>query len=185
MQYEAFHSGFWATGTFWVTVAVLLFLLVFGARILRGINSGLDNRAAGIRGALEEAQRLRREAEVMLQEAERRQKDAIETARRLMADASTRAARLSAELAREAAAANERREAVVTERIAAAQAARSRKCARRPPTSRWGPWRGCCGRTSTRSRTRRRSTMRSPKSRHNFALRRREGWGIGRSTPPA
>lgn len=123
MQYEAFHSGFWATGTFWVTVAVLLFLLVFGARILRGINSGLDNRAAGIRGALEEAQRLRREAEVMLQEAERRQKDAIETARRLMADASTRAARLSAELAREAAAANERREAVVTERIAAAQAA--------------------------------------------------------------
>ena len=123
MQYNAFHSGFWATGTFWVTVAVVLFLVAFGMKILRGINSGLDHRSAGIRSALDEAQRLRREAEAMLQDAERRQKDAIETGRRLMADASARAARLSAELALEAAEANERREKVVTERIAAAQAA--------------------------------------------------------------
>ena len=127
MQYGAFHTGFWATGTFWVTVAVLLFLLVFGMRILRGINGGLDSRAAGIRATLDEAQRLRREAEVMLQDAERRQKDAIETAGRLMAEASTRAARLSAELAREATEANERREKVVTDRIAAAQAAAIRE----------------------------------------------------------
>ena len=123
MQYEAFHTGFWHTGTFWVTVAVLLFLIVFGMRILRGINGGLDSRAAGIRASLDEAQRLRREAEVMLQDAERRQKDAIETTQKLMADAKQRAVRLSSELAREAAEANARREKVAAERITAAQVA--------------------------------------------------------------
>ncbi len=121
MQYEALHTGFWHTGTFWVTVAVALFLVAFGARILAAITGGLDKRAAGIQAAIDEAHRLRREAEVMLQDAERRQKDAVETAQKLMADATHRAARLAAELAREAAEANARREKVVAERIAAAQ----------------------------------------------------------------
>ncbi len=123
MQYEAFRAGFWHTGTFWVTVAVLLFLVVFGMRILRGINAGLDSRSAGIQASLDEAQRLRREAEVMLQDAERRQRETLETAGKLMANAKQRAARLAAELAREAADANARREKVAAERITAAQAA--------------------------------------------------------------
>ena len=121
MQYEALNVGFWHTGTFWVTVAVALFLAAFGRRILRAITGGLDRRAAGIQSALDEAQRLRREAETMLRDAERRQKDAMDAAHRLMADATQRAARLAAELAREAADANARREKVVSDRIAAAQ----------------------------------------------------------------
>lgn len=121
MQYEAFHAGFWTTGTFWVTVAVLLFLAAFGAKILQGIANGLDKRAAGISGALAEAERLRREAETMLQEAERRQKAALETAREIAAGAEARAHRLAADLAREAELAQARREAVVNARIAAAR----------------------------------------------------------------
>ena len=121
MQYEAVRAGFWHTGAFWVLVAVVLFLLVFGGRILRAITGGLDRRAAAIGHSLEEAERLRREAEAMLQDAERRQAEAIETAHRLVAEATTRAGRLATELAREAAEANRRREQVVFERIAAAQ----------------------------------------------------------------
>ena len=98
MQYDAVRVGFWHTGTFWVLVAIVLFLLVFGGRIWRAITGGLDRRAAAIQTSLEDAERLRREA-----------------------GATPRAGRRAAELAREAAEANKRREQVVFERIAAAQ----------------------------------------------------------------
>ncbi len=123
MQYEAIHRAFWDTGTFWVTVAVLLFLAVFGGRIVRGVLAGVDARADGIRRDIEEAQRLRREAEEMLREAERRQAETLDTARRMTEEAEARARRLAASLAREAEEQAARREGVVTARIEAASSA--------------------------------------------------------------
>ncbi len=123
MQYQALHHAFWNTGTFWVTVAVFLFLAVFGGKLVRGIVAAIDARADGIRREIDEAQRLRREAEEMLREAERRQSEALETARQMTQDAERRAARLAEALARDTEAAQARREAVVGERITAASAA--------------------------------------------------------------
>ena len=123
MQYEAIHRAFWDTGTFWVTVAVILFLAVFGGRIVRGVLSGIDARADGIRRDIEEALRLRREAEDMLRDAERRQVETLDAARRMTEDAEARARRLAAALAREADAQAARREIIVTERIEAASSA--------------------------------------------------------------
>ena len=123
MQYEAIHLSFWDTGTFWVTVAVIVFLALFGGRIVRGVLAGVDARADGIRRDIDEAQRLRREAEEMLRDAERRQVETLDTARRMTEEAEARARRLAASLAREAEEQAARREAVVTERIEAASSA--------------------------------------------------------------
>ncbi len=123
MQYQALHHAFWNTGTFWVTVAVLLFLAVFGGRIVRGVLAGVDARADGIRREIDEAQRLRREAEEMLRDAERRQAETLDTARRMTEEAEARAHRLAATLARDAEETASRREQVTAERIQAASGA--------------------------------------------------------------
>lgn len=123
MQYQALHPAFWNTGAFWVTVAVILFLVVFGRKMVGGIIAGVDARSDAIQRELDEAKHLRLEAEAMLRDAEQRQREAIETARDIAANAKQRADRLAADLAREAADTQARRETMVTERIHAAQAA--------------------------------------------------------------
>ena len=50
----------------WIAVAFILFLVLAGRPILRGIGKMLDERSARIRADLEEAERLRREAEALL-----------------------------------------------------------------------------------------------------------------------
>lgn len=123
MQYEALHRAFWDTGTFWVTVAVALFLFAFGGRIVKGVVAAVDARADRIRADIAEAQRLRAEAERMLREAEERRTAALADAKRITADAEQRAARMAEALARDAEEAQVRRERVVAERIDAAGAA--------------------------------------------------------------
>ena len=123
MQYGALHAGFWNTGTFWVTVAVLLFLAVFGRRLFGGVIGAIDARTDGIRHEIEEARRLRGEAEQMLREAEQRQAEALRIAREMTADARGRADRMAGELARAAEATQGRREKMIADRIEAASAA--------------------------------------------------------------
>ena len=122
MQYLSFHRHFWDIGTFWVTVAVVLFLVVFGRKILGGILAAVDKRSAAIQHELDEAQRLRREAEEMLTNAQNRQAEALRAAHEMIEHARTRALRLTEELARSAAESQGRREQMVTDRIHAAEA---------------------------------------------------------------
>jgi F-type H+-transporting ATPase subunit b len=123
MEYHALTTLPWITGTFWVTIAVLAFLGVFGRKIALPVNNMLDGRAAGIRAALDEAAQLKAEAQTMLADAKRRQEQAIADAQAILASAHAEATRMAEELAKEAEATAKRRKHMAQERIAAAEKA--------------------------------------------------------------
>jgi hypothetical protein len=65
------HGAFYTDPTFWVAVGFLLFLaLLWRMGVHRQIAEGLDERAAKIKAQLDEAARLRADAERLLAEAE-------------------------------------------------------------------------------------------------------------------
>ncbi len=108
---------------FWVAVAFVIFFIVFGRRLWRVIVGMLDARAAAVRAELEEAARLRQEAEAMLRDASARRDAAIRDAEALLASAQGEAARVAAAARTEAEAAGRRREQMALDRIAAAEKA--------------------------------------------------------------
>jgi F-type H+-transporting ATPase subunit b len=122
MQYEALTSLPWAHGTFWVFIALVIFALIAGRKIIGAVTSMLDARAASVSAALTEAAQLKQEAEAILADAKARQVQATEDARQILASAKAEAARLAASLAADAEASAKRRERMALERIAAAEA---------------------------------------------------------------
>lgn len=72
---------------FWVAVSFLGFILLLYRPICRALLSGLDNRTARIRRELEEAARLRQEAEELLASYQHQQAEAKEEAKRIVQDA--------------------------------------------------------------------------------------------------
>lgn len=67
------HTAFYADPTFWVAVGFLLFLaLLWRMGVHRALGAGLDGRAAKVRRDLDEAARLRAEAEALLAQAQTR-----------------------------------------------------------------------------------------------------------------
>lgn len=107
----------------WVAVAFILFFLFFGKMLWKAIANMLDSRSAAVRAELEEAARLRREAEAMLKDAEKRRADALADAKALIEGAKAEAARVAGATAAEAEAAAKRREQMALDRIAAAEKA--------------------------------------------------------------
>jgi F-type H+-transporting ATPase subunit b len=123
MEYQALHAIPWQYGSFWVTVAIVIFAVLFGSKIIRPITGMLDARTAAVRDALAEASALRAEAEALLADAKRRQEQAIAEAEQIREDAKAEAARNAAALAKEARAVTRRRERLALDRIAAAEKA--------------------------------------------------------------
>jgi F-type H+-transporting ATPase subunit b len=107
----------------WVVVAFFLFFILFGKTIWRALADMLDARAANVKAEIEEASRLRREAEAMLRDAEKQRTDALAEAKALIQSARHEAERLSVAAAAEAEASAKRREKMAIERIAAAEKA--------------------------------------------------------------
>jgi F0F1-type ATP synthase membrane subunit b/b' len=64
---------------FWVLVAFLIFFGLFGTRLWSTITGMLDARAASVRTELEEAAKLRAEAEQMLKDAQAEREAALAT----------------------------------------------------------------------------------------------------------
>jgi F-type H+-transporting ATPase subunit b len=122
MNYGAFHGNFFGTGTFWVTVAVLIFLALYGRKLVGFITAMLDQRAVDIRRELDEAASLRAEAEAMLREAEAKRAEAGRQAQAMIENAAREAERMAAQLMREAEDSAARRERMAMDRIAAAEA---------------------------------------------------------------
>jgi F-type H+-transporting ATPase subunit b len=83
----------------------------------------LDARAVAVKAEIEEAARLRREAESMLRAAEKQRADAIADAKALIEGAQAEAGRVAAKAAAEAEASAKRREEMAIGRIAAAEKA--------------------------------------------------------------
>lgn len=117
------EEGFFANPRTWVAVAFIIFFALFGRTLWRTLAGMLDRRAAAVRAELDEAVRLREEAEAMLADANRRRTEALAEAEALLAGAREEAARLAAATAEEARAAARRREQMALERIAAAEKA--------------------------------------------------------------
>ncbi len=112
-----------AQSVFWVFVAFVIFFLIFGKRLWSVIAGMLDARATTIRAELDEATRLRQEAEAMLKDAAARRAAALAEAKSLLAAAKAEAARIAAIAATEAEEAARRRERMAIARIEAAEKA--------------------------------------------------------------
>jgi len=82
----------------WVVLAFLLFLgLLAYLGVHRKVNDSLDQRQARIKAELEEARRLREEAQALLAEFERKGREAEGEAQAIIAGAKVEAERLAAE----------------------------------------------------------------------------------------
>lgn len=106
---------------FWVAVA---FVIVIVGMVWKGtpvLLAGLDERAAKIKSELDEAQRLREEAQRVLAEYQLKQRDAIKEAEQIVALGRASAERAAEQAARDLAAAIERRRRMALEKIALAE----------------------------------------------------------------
>src|SRR5690348_14296323 len=117
------HDTFWGNPRTWVGVAFVLFVVIFGRKIWEALAKILDGHADRIRAELDEASRLRREAELALADAEQRREMAHKDAQNMIEIARAEAERLSAAAAAETEAASRRREQMALDRIAAAEKA--------------------------------------------------------------
>ncbi len=106
---------------FWVAVAFGIFMLFALWKITGPILAALDGRAARIKDELEEAQRLREEAQHLLAEHKRKQRDVAGEAAEMLANAREQAKRLGEAAERDLEAALERREQQAIDRIAHAE----------------------------------------------------------------
>ncbi len=105
----------------WVAVAFVLFVLLAGRALWRAIAKMLDARAARIKAELDEAQRLREEAEALLAEYQRKQRDAKKDAEAIVAQARDEATRLRREAEENIKQTLARRERLALESIAQAE----------------------------------------------------------------
>lgn len=114
--------------TFWVGVAFVIFVgIVLYYKVHRMIIGALDDRAARIRGELEEAQRLREEAQALLASYERKQRDAMSEIEAMRQHAREEAAREAELAAAKLEQSLTRREELSLEKIALAEAQAARE----------------------------------------------------------
>lgn len=107
----------------WLILALVALILIALRPAKQAILGALDKRADRIRGELEEAQRLREEAQAALANFQRRQRDAMGEAEEIIAHARAEAERVRGHAAEELEVTLQRREAMAMDRIAQAEAA--------------------------------------------------------------
>jgi len=107
---------------FWVLLAVLVFGAGVWKPVRRFVVGTLDQRALRIEGELDEARRLREEAELLLADYRRKEREAAAEAEAIIAHAREEAERIAAQSARDLDQAVTRRQLLAEERIAQAEA---------------------------------------------------------------
>ncbi len=112
-----------AMAEFWVAVAFVAFLLILAYyKVPALIAKALDDRAAAIRKELDEARRLREEAQSLLADYQRKHRNAGQEAEAIVELARREAEAFSAETRRALAETVERRRRQAEEKIARAEA---------------------------------------------------------------
>jgi F-type H+-transporting ATPase subunit b len=111
-----------ADAEFWVLIAVVIFAVAVWKPASRAILGMLDQRSARIRSELDEARRLREEAEQLVAEYKRKEGEAAAEAQTIIAHAKEEAERIAAHSAQELEQVLERRQRLAEERIAQAEA---------------------------------------------------------------
>ena len=112
----------WSDPTFWVAVGTVIFVIAVFKPIKNALLGALDSRADRIRDELEDAARLREEAQKLLADYKRKQSEAADEAKAMLAHAKEEAETLSQEAAQELTAILKRREEAAMEKIAQAEA---------------------------------------------------------------
>ena len=107
---------------FWVALATIIFAVLAFRPAAKAVTAMLDDRADKIRQELEEAQRLREDAQATLASYQRRQRDALKEAEDIIAHAREEAERLRLHSTADLEAAMKRREAQAMDKIAQAEA---------------------------------------------------------------
>ena len=120
---EAYGEESWLSAELLLVFALVALFLIVLRPARRAIVSGLDNRAATIRGDLEEAQRLREEAQAALASFQRKQRDALAEAEEIVSHARTEAERMRDRALADLEESFKRRESQAEDRIQQAQQA--------------------------------------------------------------
>ena len=103
---------------FWVAVAFVIFVFGIQKRVRQMVGAALDEQSARIRGEIDEAQKLREEAQALLAQYQRQQEEAVAEAKAIVNQAreeADRQLRVAAEALEES---MHRREQQVRDRIA-------------------------------------------------------------------
>lgn len=108
--------------TFWVAVAFAVFFIAAFKPGKRVLTQALDAKIGKIREEVEEAQRLREEAQAMLASYQRRQREAIQEATQIIEHAREEAGRAKVKAEAELEESISRREQQAAEKIAQAEA---------------------------------------------------------------
>ncbi|MFM2128894.1 MAG: hypothetical protein RL477_440 [Pseudomonadota bacterium] len=113
---------FWQEPETWLAVAFLIFVGAMARPVWKKATAALDARAAQIEAELEEARKLREEAQAMLASYQRKQRDAAKEAEAIIAHAEEEAKRITANAEKALAESLKRREALTADKINQAQA---------------------------------------------------------------
>ena len=120
--HAAAHGAFYTEPHFWVDVAFILVVALAFKPVSRAIAAALDARSAKIKSRLDEAHKLREEAQEMLATYQRKQRDAMKEAEEIIAHAKAEAERLAKQAAKDLEVSMKRREQMAMDRIAQAEA---------------------------------------------------------------
>ncbi len=107
--------------TFWVAVAFVLFVVAVWKPISKMLTQALDDRADRIRADIYKATKLREEAQALLAEYQKKQRDALKDAEAIVAAAKAEAEALSKQAVADLEASLKRREQLALQRIAQAE----------------------------------------------------------------
>jgi len=108
--------------TFWVAFGFVIFLAGIAKPAWRGITAGLDARTERIRESLNEAAKLREEAQHLLAEYQRKQRGVTKEFDEIIGKSETLAEQFATEAADKIEAALKRREQLAIDKIAQAEA---------------------------------------------------------------
>jgi len=107
--------------TFWVAVGFVILAALLGKKVVAIVTTGLDSRAVRIRAQLEEAERLRREAEEMMASATKKHADASAEAKEILTKAEGEALRMRNQAVTDLDALLKRREQLAIDKIGEAE----------------------------------------------------------------
>ncbi len=118
---DSVHESLWTNPENWIVVAFVIFIALSIRYLVPMINKGLDKRAETIRDQLEQASRLRAEAQALLATYQQEQQALLKQAEEIVANAKKDAATMRETAATELKAALERRQQQAQEKIARAE----------------------------------------------------------------
>jgi F-type H+-transporting ATPase subunit b len=114
--------GFFADHETWVAITYLLVVIFLAKPVYRKLAAGLDGRRDKIKARLDEADRLRDEAQELLASYQKKQRDAKQEAESYLAQAKAEAERIAAQAAKDIEDLMARRQQQALDRIAQAEA---------------------------------------------------------------